>query len=433
MNCVSRRREYWFPRNWRHEQTWNGLIVVLVATISLVASHPVAAQTNAALFQRVEDMPLPLPPGAHEPSLTVRDGVLYMTWMEQAGDRTKVMMAVRTPQGWSGLRLVHQGADLFVNWADFPGLAVFEDGTIAVHWLREIGPSSFDYQVEIALSHDGGTTWGQPLIPHDDRSFAQHGFVSMLSLEQNALAVIWLDGRAYGAKGDEALAVPDAMQLRGTTLSRDGVLGRDAAIDLQTCSCCQTSLAATGDGTIIAAYRDRTEGEIRDISVARLTADGWEGPFSVHNDGWELSGCPVNGPALDADSETVAVAWFTGAGDVAAVKVAFSEDAGRSFVAPVRIDNGNPVGRVDLELLDDGTALVSWVEWIEGGEALILCRVDRDAGCVAQELLATNSADASVNFPRMVRLGRDIYVAWTQPNATGDSLALRRAVLAEFD
>jgi hypothetical protein len=396
-----------------------------------MASFPIAAQANSTLFEQTEEVPPPSLPGAHEPSLTSHEDTLYMSWIEQAGSETKVMMAVRTPDGWSAPRLVHQGDDLFVNWADFPGIAVFDDGTIAVHWLREIGPSSFDYQVEISLSHDGGTTWGQTLIPHADRSFAQHGFVSMLPAGQNDLAVIWLDGRAYGVEADKALRAPDAMQLRATTLTRDGVLGDDAAIDLRTCSCCQTSLAATGDGKILAAYRERTEGEIRDISVARLTDEGWEEPVTVHEDGWELSGCPVNGPAIDADAQAAAVAWFTGAHDMAAVKVAFSDDGGRDFDTTVRIDLGNPVGRVDLELLDDGTALVSWVEWIEGNEALILCRVHRDAGCISRELLATNSSGASVNFPRMVRLGQDVYLAWTQPDENGDSIAIRHAVLAE--
>ena len=124
------------------------------------------------------------------------------------------------------------------------------------------------------------------------------------------------------------------------------------------------------------------------------------------------------------------MAWFTGANDVAAVKVAFSENGGRNFDTPVRIDQGNPMGRVDLEMLDDGSALASWVEWTEGKEALFLCRVHRDAGCISRELLATNSEGASVNFPRMARLGRDVYLAWTQPDANGDSIVIRRAVLA---
>ncbi|WP_165821331.1 exo-alpha-sialidase [Falsiruegeria mediterranea] len=405
----------------------------MIAAIGFVLPQPVTAEMRAALIDQVEDIDLPSPPGAHEPSLTSHNGVLYTSWIEHEGDRTKVMMGLRSAQGWSEPRLVHQGSDLFVNWADFPGIAVFDDGAIAVHWLREIGPSSFDYQVEVALSRDGGTSWSKPLIPHEDRSFAQHGFVSMLPAGADGLAVIWLDGRAYGADRSEAFTVPDAMQLRATTLTSDGSLGRDVALDVQTCSCCQTNLAATGNGTILAAYRDRTDGEIRDISVARLTVDGWQRPVTVHHDGWELAGCPVNGPAIAADGDHVAVAWFTGANDLAAVKVAFSGDAGRSFGAPVRVDLGNPMGRVDVELLEDGTALVSWVEWTDGKEVLMLCRAEKESGCVAQEMLATNSAGASVNFPTMARLGRDIFIAWTQPDGTGDRIAMRRIRLTEID
>ena len=79
-------------------------------------------------------------------------------------------------------------------------------------------------------------------------------------------------------------------------------------------------MAATRDGEILAAYRDRTEDEIRDIAVARLTKDGWQPPVRVHDDGWELAGCPVNGPAISTHEDRVAVAWFTGADDVAAVQ-----------------------------------------------------------------------------------------------------------------
>ncbi|SMX49759.1 hypothetical protein MAA8898_04428 [Maliponia aquimaris] len=377
----------------------------------------------------MEDLPLPWQPGAHEPFLTTFDGALYMSWMEQAGDRTRVMMAVRTLQGWSDPRLVQEGTDLFVNWADFPGIAVLKDGTVAVHWLREIGLSSYDYRIEIAVSHDGGASWSDPIVPHDDRSFSQHGFVSMLPTQPNDLAVIWLDGRAYAAKAGATPSAPGAMQLRATSLTRDGVPDRDVAVDPQTCSCCQTSLAASGDGTIIAAYRDRTEGEIRDIAVARLTKQGWQTPVMVHDDGWELSGCPVNGPAVSALQDRVVTTWFTGANDVPAVKVAFSEDGGRTFGEPDRIDLGSPVGRVDVEMLDDGSAIVSWVEWSADGESLVLCRARAGLGCVASQVLAVNADGASVNFPKMARSGNDVFVAWTQPIDGGDTIKLRRGVL----
>ena len=141
------------------------------------------------------------------------------------------------------------------------------------------------------------------------------------------------------------------MQLRATTLSREGQLSEDVAVDLNTCSCCQTSLSKTKKGTIVAAYRDRTTEEIRDISIVRLTSSGWEKPISVNQDGWEISGCPVNGPSISSNNGILAVVWFTGANDIPAIKVAFSDDDGREFDNPIRIDLGNPLGRVDLEIL----------------------------------------------------------------------------------
>lgn len=410
-----------------------GVLCAFLVLALLIGPQAVLAETKVDLLERVDILRPPVAPAAQEPSLTTHDGALYMVWMEPSGRETKVMLSILSAEGWSEARIVHQGRDVFVNWADFPSVAVFEDAAIAVQWLRKTGRSGYDYQVEISLSRDNGLSWSSPVIPHDDRSFAQHGFVSMIASGAGGITIVWLDGRAYSSKPTNAVSVPDAMQFRATTLSRDGERGPDVAVDVQTCSCCQTGLSQTGDGTILAAYRDRTPDEIRDISVARLTEKGWEGPFPVHDDGWNISGCPVNGPAIAADGEAVAVAWFTGAGDVPTVNVAFSDDLGRSFDAPLRVDLGDPVGRVDLEMLDDETALVSWVEWIEGTEVIMLCRVDREAGCVARHDLATNAAGASVNFPRLARLGRQVYVAWTQPGENGDRVEMRRATLSKSE
>ncbi len=411
-----------------------GTFAVLFATLVTAGAgpDPASAQTESRLFERVEEITAITTPGAHEPSLTSQNGALYLSWMEHEQGQTKVMMSSGSNHNWTEPSIVHQSGDLFVNWADSPSIAVFPDNTIAVHWLREIGASGYDYRIEIALSHDHGETWSEPVIPHEDRSLSQHGFVSMLPISSDNMAVVWLDGRTYANNTAEATALPDTMELRATTLGSDGQLGRDVAIDMQTCSCCQTSLAATRSGEILAAYRDRTEGEIRDIAIARLAKDGWQTPVIVHDDAWELAGCPVNGPAISTHKNRVAVAWFTGADDIAAIQVAFSDDAGHSFAEPARIDLGNPVGRVDVEMLEDRSALVSWVEWVNDNEAIMVCRVKK-AGCVVREVLAINSSGASVNFPKMAKLGRDIYFAWTQPDGKGDRIAMLRATLMSLD
>ena len=120
MKCVAEKRERRCPHWWQVGPTCLVLTIALSAAISAMAPRSVAAQAATPLFEQIEDVPAPSPSGAHEPSMTSHEDTLYMSWMEQVGPETRVMMAVRTGEGWSVPRLVQQGDDLFVNWADFP-------------------------------------------------------------------------------------------------------------------------------------------------------------------------------------------------------------------------------------------------------------------------------------------------------------------------
>jgi len=72
--------------------------------------------------------------------------------------------------------------------------------------------------------------------------------------------------------------------------------------------------------------------------ILRRTAQGWSAPSPVHADGWKVPGCPVNGPAVAASGRRVAVAWYTYADERPRVRLAFSDDAGARFGAPVEVD-----------------------------------------------------------------------------------------------
>ncbi|TFL18894.1 exo-alpha-sialidase [Jannaschia formosa] len=346
-----------------------------------------------------------------------------MSWTEPQGAGFAVRMAMFDGAGWGPARTIIASGDLFVNWVDIPSVAAFEDGTLAAHWLQQSDRATYAYDVHLSLSKDGGQGWGHPIVPHEDRQGVQHGFVSLLPYGDDMLS-IWLDAREYASGGADAPegGFSDSMQLRATRLASDGSLSEDVSLDARTCSCCQTSAALTGDGAALVAYRDRTETEIRDISVVRYDDEGWSEPVNVHEDGWQIAGCPVNGPAIDAHGARAVVAWFTAPDGEPAVMASFSQDAGRSFLPPHRLDLGDAIGRVDTIILQDGTALVSWVEWTEEGEALMVCRVTAEEGCLSAGRLHLNTGAGSLNFPRMVGVPGGVLFAWTQPgaNISGD-------------
>lgn len=381
-----------------------GSLAVATLVLALGACSPAALRLGAP-----EPIDSPAAPGSQAPNLAVGlDGKVYLSWVEPRESGHALRFSTWSDREWSAPRTVAEGQAWFVNWADFPSMAALEDGTLAAHWLVRSGGETYAYDVVLALSSDGGDSWSEPFSPHRDGTETEHGFVSLFPTVEGNFRVLWLDGR------NMAGTPRGAMTLRYATLLPDGELKAEAQVDESVCDCCNTDALRTGDGATLVAYRDRTASEIRDISVSRLEHSMWSIPRTVHEDDWKTAACPVNGPAVAGRDDLVVVTWFTSAQSTAAVHAAFSQDAGRTFGDPIRLDHGDPLGRVDVVLLDDGSALVSWLERTEDG-ARILLRQARPTGALESTLVATTSRARSSGFPRMVRHGNQIILAWTKP------------------
>ena len=293
-------------------------------------------------------------------------------------DGTFQVARIRRDQ-WSPARKV-AGGNLLVNSADFPSIAV--DGKrLLASWSTRNGPGAM---IHLAESKDGGATWTEAKTPHP-QIVSQFGFVSLLPK-----GAVFLDGRKLkgGMEGD------GDMELRTP----------DALLDPRVCDCCQTAAVMTSAGPVV-AYRDRSNDEVRDISIVRRTAKGWTQPKTLHADGWKIEGCPVNGPQLDARGELVVAAWFTGAQNDPRVQVAFSDDAGATFAAPLRITTGKTTGRVDVAWIDAETVVVTYL----ADGALWARRVSRNGKLGAPVRVATAGG-----YPRVAVSNENVGVVWTE-------------------
>ena len=54
-------------------------------------------------------------------------------------------------------------------------------------------------------------------------------------------------------------------------------------------------------------FRNRTDDEIRDIYVTRYEMGRWTAGKAVHDDGWQIHACPINGPAVSAHGRITGV------------------------------------------------------------------------------------------------------------------------------
>jgi hypothetical protein len=400
------------------------LVLPLLVLAGCSADHD-AAPPPLPEPQRIA---VPAPPGATLPFASARGNRLLMSWVEPDSSGHALRFAAWDGR-WSEPSTIAQGADWFVNWADFPSVVELPDGRLVAHWLQRSGPGRYSYDVLLTWSDDAGASWTPAIRPHRDGTETEHGFVSLFAVG-NDLGIVWLDGRRFQGSShaeshDGHGDATSEMMVRFTTLGRDGELGPDTALDDRACDCCQTAVAQTSAGPVV-FYRDRSPDEIRDIAVTRLVAGRWTPPQPLHPDGWHINGCPVNGPAAAASDHSVAVAWFTAADDSPRVNVAFSHDAGASFGAPLRVDEGNPLGRVDLLLLAPDRALVVWLEHAGSGAELRGRIVDASARAGPSRSLAATSSLRASGFPRMARHGSDVLLFWTEP---GDPSHIRAALL----
>jgi hypothetical protein len=379
-----------------------------------------------------------------QPQLTVSSRGVLLSWIERTGDLATLKFAERTASGWTPARTIASGRDWFVNWADVPSALRLPSGAIVAHWLQKSGPDTYAYDVRLSHSTDDGKTWSASYLPHHDGTKTEHGFASLFPMG-GGFGLVWLDGRnmaaspkpGAGGKGGEGHGEHGggAMSVRFAQFDKAFKQIADSAVDGKVCECCPTAAAVTAEG-VITAYRNRSDEEIRDNYVSRYVNGKWTTPQPVFNDNWKIAACPVNGPALDASGRSVAMTWFTVKQEQGQAYLAFSTDAGATFGKPIRVDDGGSLGRVDVQLLPDGAALVTWIEFADqpgspkpGGGARAQFRarrIDRNGNRSAAITVAGIAGSRASGYPRAAIANGEVVFAWTEA-IDGGGLQVRTA------
>ncbi len=338
---------------------------------------------------------------------------VYMSWV-QVADSVSSLHYAKLQQGeWSSAEEIISGSDWFVNWADFPAIAA-NNGHILTNFLQKSADGTYTYDVKLNCFDAGTGSWKKDFILHTDGTKSEHGFVSVVPYEENGFFVSWLDGRNTMAAGhdDHTSHGGGAMTLRAAVVNGKGEISSEVELDDRVCDCCQTSTAMTTNGPIV-VYRDRSEEEVRDISIIRRVDGEWLAPQTIGTDRWLIKGCPVNGPAVDAIEDKVVIAWFTAEGGEGKVNLVFSEDGGASFGEAVRVDSGNATGRVDVAMLNQREAAVVWME-PKGDEELLQLRIVDSNGSLQQPAtISKTTSNRSSGFPQLEKLGNSLMLAWT--------------------
>ncbi len=364
--------------------------------------------------------PLASPAGANSsgPNASVTtSGLPVLSWQRKQQDTTILEYSVLTEEGWSKPVEVARGTDWFVNWADIPAVQQVTDAFWAAHYLQRTPGGKYAYDVRLRISNDGGKNWRDAGSPHQDGTFTEHGFVSLYNQDER-LGIIWLDGREtslrdssegrHGGHGSHG-----GMTLRAAVMDAQGQFTERQQVDALVCDCCQTAAVMTLDGPLV-IYRDRTETERRDIASSRRLQGNWTVSQPVGVDGWQINGCPVNGPALVARENDVAALWFSGANGQSQIFLSRSTNGGETFDSKLKVNDARALGRVTALMYPDRSLLLAWMRENSDGSAHIVGRFvnpNNDLGPIV-ELVQVSPKRAS-GFPKLLFSDVGTVLAWT--------------------
>ena len=310
-------------------------LALVAAALALVTGCAPGGRGDAAFSLREITPAFLLSLEAREPTLAAdARGTVALAWVSRDSSGADVWLAVSRDSGasFSTPTRVNVAPGRVKSFPEGrPALALGSGGELAVAWseLRSVSTGAVDLRVR--ASADFGRTFGGVTTVNDDaagpppgltwrqlyrwtrehRGDAFHGFPALAFLADGSLLAAWLDDRKTPG--------PDVARLATLwhALSSDGgqTWSANLAVSDSACPCCRVALAPAADGSVALAYRDGSN-DLRDPRLA-MSRDGG-GSFTtdtlVSRDGWNLPGCPDQGPALAWDRpQGGQYAWFTGA------------------------------------------------------------------------------------------------------------------------
>jgi hypothetical protein len=428
---------------------WRSLamLIALLAAVSLVGACARRAEDTA-----IAHLGVPGHLNQHVSAASDGESVVALAWAASSSDGTDIVAAVSVDGGESFSRPVRVNTverQANVNGEQPPRVAIARgpDGrpSIVVLWTaRGEGGTA----LVTARSTDGGRTFGPTTALPGVTAAGNRGWESLVAGSNDRLFALWLDhrdaaqGRAHThhqhGSGPAAAAGPDstdgAARAQRSQLfvgSLDGAIA-PRGIARGVCYCCRTALATGRDGAIYAAWRHVYAGNQRDVAFTQSRDGGrsFAEPVRVSEDGWQLDGCPENGPALSVTaSNHVHVVWPTlvrdARGETLRLFHASSRD-GRRFTPRVELPTSGAAYHPQIIVLPDGSLLAAWDELAAGKRHVRVARGEPDAGGGFAFALVTGAGELPGAYPALAVTASHAVVAWAQPGETESWLSVRR-------
>lgn len=384
-------------------------LLVLLCTVAAVA------QAQDDLDHHAHAMPKAVPGDSMPFARLTDDGRLHLVYVNDEGGVKQVQY--RQMFGDAPIEsAISAPEEALAHWPESPPkVEVTRDGAIHVLYTVRVGAQDGEgtpVELRYTFSTDGGKTWSPRAVIGDPKAAVYRSCAAMKENAAGELVFSWLEGHS------------DSPAVGVRTAVRRGDAFEYATYDEKACECCATELLRGTDGTMWLGYRDVDEMNVRDMYVARMTADTakFGPPTRISRDRWAVNGCPDTGPRFTlAPQDEVWAAWFSGnpRGVYAARAPMMSPKFTERELVQGMDANMTGIAHPTVGTLPDGRVLVAY-QCTRDGDQHIEGRV-RTGDSWSQAIRLGESGE----YPRIAANGKQAYLVYTALSPEAKTIAVR--------
>jgi hypothetical protein len=395
-------------------------VIVLLAVVGACRSEPASRTAVVQVDGRKNQTPF----------LASRGDFVVVAWSADRDGDTDLFLATSTDGGhtFSEPRRVNDiPGDVNVYGEQPPRVALGAGAPLPVYvtWTSANQEKKLSF-FRFARSLDGGETFEPSVTLHDADLPGDRGWHSLAVSPTGEVHAVWLDSRP---EGGESMGLYHARWKGGTSPRAERLFDH-------VCECCKTTMAIGEDGAVHAAWRQIYEDNYRDIafSSSRDGGDGCSDAVRVNEDGWQINGCPDDGPSLAVDSHgRVHIVWPTLVHEKMDTGLfSASTTDGRSFSPrlPVPTAEGTDPSHPQVSLDGRGNPVAVWDEVLDGRRRIVASRatITGEGELFWNEpiLLDEGGEEASGSYPVPAASGAGALVAWTSQMGDESVIRIRR-------
>ncbi|HZV98718.1 MAG TPA: sialidase family protein [Methylophilaceae bacterium] len=304
-----------------------------------------------------------------------------------------------------------------------PKIAIGPEGNLYLTWTQALS-KPYSGHIWFARSTDGGRSFSNPVIVHEDRAEITHRFDALAVAPTGRVFVAWVDKRDLIAA--QAVNQPYEGAAIYYAISDDGgdSFAPERKLADASCECCRIALAVQPAGTVVGLWRHLFEGGVRDHAIAEIDPGKKIDPGNkplIHRatfGNWKIDACPHHGPALARGGDWGwHMAWFDGESESSKAGLYYARMDGAAWVSsPAKRfgDAERQAGHPALLSLNGHNIEEVWLAWRElsdeGSQLRLAYSGDGGRSWDAARDIAATAGSA--DYPQLLSYQGRAYLAW---------------------